>query len=179
MQTYISILRGINVSGKNKLPMEGLKALYKELGLTDVLTYIQSGNAIFKADAGMEAALEKKIEAAIRDKYAYEVPVLVRTAKEMEAAIAANPIVKESGIDTEKLHVTFLAATPDSKLVENIPNPGAPNEKFIILNREVYLYCPDGYGNSKLNNGFFEKKLKVKATTRNWKTVNKLLELAS
>jgi len=178
MQTYIAILRGINVSGHNKLPMADLKAMFVAMKFTDVVTYIQSGNVIFKATkAANDAALASDIEAAILKKFELTVPIIIRSLQEMEHAIATNPIIKQDGIDVERLHITFLAEVPSETALEQIKKYDYPPDVFTILHKEVYLYCPNGYGNTKLSNTFFENKLKVKATTRNWKTVNKLAEL--
>jgi uncharacterized protein (DUF1697 family) len=97
----------------------------------------------------------------------------------MEHAISVNPFLKQSKIDIEKLHITFLAEIPEQENVESIRNINYSPDKFIIIDKEVYLYCPNGYGITKLSNNFFEQKLKIKATTRNWRTVNKLFEMAT
>lgn len=178
METYISILRGINVSGHKKIQMDDLKALFENLKFKTVTTYIQSGNVIFKASKQRDEVLAKKIEEAIYSKYNFEVPAIIRSVQEMRNIIAVNPLLKESNIDAEKLHVTFLEEVPDKTKVDSIKSSGYSPDKFIIIGKEIFLYCPNGYGITKLSNNFFENKLKVSATTRNWKTVNKLLELA-
>jgi len=179
MHTYIAILRGINVGGHNAIPMAALKLMFEELKLKDVITYIQSGNVVFKTTkVNDDRLLERNIEAAIQKKFDHEVPVIIRSLEEMETAIAANSIIKQVGIDTEKLHITFLDSIPLAVNLEQIKKYDYPPDKFIIIQKEVFLYCPNGYGITKLSNTFFENKLKVKATTRNWKTVNKLVELA-
>ncbi len=179
METYISILRGINVGGHNKIPMTGLKDLYEELNLKNIITYIQSGNVIFKfAKVPSEQGLAKKIEKKILEKYGFDVPVIIRSLNEIENTLVTNPFLKQDGIDIEKLHVTFLSDVPQKAQLEAIKKYYHSPEKFIILGKEVYVYCPNGYGNTKISNTFFENKLKVTATTRNWKTVNKLADLA-
>lgn len=179
MTTYISILRGINVSGQKKILMADLKKLYENIKLTDVATYIQSGNVIFKTEKKEpNEELSKKIELAISKKYKFDVPVIVRTIDEMNKIIAANPFVKNKKINTEKLHVTFLAETPAPANLNDMKTISFPPDKFIVIGQEVFLYCPESYGETKLSNKFFESKLKVTATTRNWKTVNTLAELA-
>ncbi len=179
MATFISILRGINVSGQKSIQMTDLKALYEELEFKEVITYIQSGNVIFKTEVKMSNQyLSAKIKHAIHKKYYFDVPVIIRTVEEMKHAISVNPFPKEKNIDLEKLHVTFLAETPEQPRLESIRNIDYSPDKFMVIGKEVYLYCPNGYGITKLSNTFFENKLKVSATTRNWKTVNKLVELA-
>ncbi|MBL7996941.1 DUF1697 domain-containing protein [bacterium] len=179
MTTYISILRGINVSGQKKILMADLKALYETLKFTDVATYIQSGNVVFRADKkAANAELAGKIEQAISKKYKFDVPVIVRTADEMKKAVASNPFVKDKKIDVEKLHVTFLSETAEQLNLESIKKIEFPPDQFVIIGQEIFLHCPKSYGETKLSNKFFESKLKVTATTRNWKTVNTLVDIA-
>lgn len=180
MQTFISILRGINVSGQKKILMADLKTLYERLKFKDVKTYIQSGNVIFKSDSKIpDIQLARKIGKAISAKYNFEVPVIIRTKEELEKIISQNPFAKEKKIDLQKLHVTFLSETPDKEKVELIKEADFLPDQFIINGKEIYLHIPNSYGETKLSNKFFENKLKVSATTRNWNTVNKLFELAS
>ncbi len=179
MERFISILRGINVGGQRKLPMEQLKSLFEGLNYKDVFTYIQSGNVIFTADKIPPPVLEKIIEKKISEKFNMEVPVIIRQVPEMASILAINPFLKIKGIDIEKLHVTFLEKIPGQNELNNIEKYDYSPDKFSIIKKEVFLYCPGGYGKTKLSNNFFESKLKVKATTRNWKTVNKLAGLAS
>jgi uncharacterized protein (DUF1697 family) len=179
MQTFISILRGINVSGQKKILMADLKVLYENLKFKDVRTYIQSGNVIFKSNEPLsDIEFEKKIEDQIFKKYDFHVPVIIRSEDEIRKIIAANPFLKEKNIEQKKLHVTFLSNIPDKENVESIEKMDFSPDKFMISGKEVYLYVPNGYGETKISNTFFEKKLKVKATTRNWNTVNKLSELS-
>ena len=180
MGVYISILRGINVGGHNKIRMEDLKALYETLGFSEVTTYIQSGNVIFKTDKNQPVTiLSQNIEKAIEDKYQFVVPVIIRSASEMQTIIASNPFLKEPGIDKERLHVTFLSDQPASDTVKAIGKYDFPPDRFLVIGKEVYLSCPGGYGNTKLSNTFFENKLHVRATSRNWNTVLKLSNLTN
>lgn len=178
MKTFISILRGINV-GQKKVLMADLKALYENLGLKDIVTYIQSGNVIFKTDKKTgDLAVAGKIEQALYDRYKFEVPVIVRTVEEIEAVLAGNPFLKEKGISEDKLHVTFLSDKPSPARLDTLKDVSYPPDRFVVAGKEVFLHCPVSYGETKLSNKFFENKLEVTATTRNWKTVNKLAELA-
>jgi len=180
MQTFISILRGINVSGQKKILMADLKKLYESLKFSEVKTYIQSGNVVFKSDSKIsDIQLARKIEKAISTKYKFEVPVIIRTKEELEKILSQNSFTKEKSIDLKKLHVTFLSETPDREKMEQIKEVDFSPDQFIIKGKEIYLHIPNSYGETKLSNKFFENKLKVSATTRNWNTVNKLLELAS
>ena len=178
MNTVISILRGINVSGKNKIPMVELKAMYEGLKFKNITTYIQSGNVVFSAAESDTKALTKKIEQAILKKFGFNVPVIALTIDELQSAIKKNPFLKDKGIDTEKLHVTFLEDSPSADGLKKVMEYNYTPDKFIITGKEVYLHCPNGYGNTKLTNTFFENKLKVRATTRNWRTTNELLKIA-
>jgi uncharacterized protein (DUF1697 family) len=179
MQTFISILRGINVSGQKKILMTDLKTLYENLKFKEIKTYIQSGNVIFKSNEKLsDISLAKKIEDEIFKKYAFRVPVIIRSIDEMQNILSKNPFLKEKNTDVKKLHVTFLSESPDKKNVESIENIDFSPDQFFIRGKEIFLSVPNSYGETKISNNFFEKKLKVKATTRNWNTVNKLVEMA-
>jgi uncharacterized protein (DUF1697 family) len=179
MTTYISILRGINVSGQKKILMADLQMLYEKLGFKNITTYIQSGNIVFDTDKKTQTQLEQSIHKAIAQHYTFEVPVMVRTAEDMQKVVMTNPFLKIKGIDVAKLHVTFLSDRPAASELKVIESFDYAPDQFKIIGQEVFLYCPESYGETKLSNNFFEKKLNVTATTRNWKTVNKLVELAS
>ena len=178
MKTYISILRGINVSGKNLIKMDTLKEMYEGLGLQSVKTYIQSGNVIFQSEETHINELERKISEAILKRLILSVPVLVREASELKNILGSNPFLPLLNGDISKLHITFLSTLPEKQWVAGIENGSYLPDKYFILERCVYLYCPNGYGRTKLSNNFFENKLKVKATTRNLKTLMQLVSLA-
>ena|SRR6266404_3246200 len=178
MPTYIAMLRGINVSGHKMIKMETLRSSFGALKLSNVQTYVQSGNVIFGSRDGSVAALCEKIEQRILRDFGFSVPVFVRTAKELAQIIKDNPFLKETAIDHSKLHVTFLSDAAPKMALEALQPLAAQSEQFHVIGREIYLYCPNGYGRTKLSNTAIEKKLSVGATTRNWKTVNTLLALA-
>lgn len=175
MVAYVAMLRGINVSGRNKIKMSGLQALFVRLGHADVTTYIQSGNVVFTSTGKSAAALTSEIERCIAREFGFEVPVVLRAKAELAKVIARNPFDK---VDLGKVHVTFLEEKPKAALVRALADHRSAPDEFRIVGREVYLHCPAGYGNTKLNNTFWERKLAVGATTRNWNTVTKLLDLA-
>ncbi len=156
--------------------MSDLKTLCEKLGLKNVTTYIQSGNIIFDSDQE-NAELENKLEQAIVDTYGFDVPVIVRAAKTIENAIRNNPFFDEHA-DINQLHLTFLKEKTTKENVETILSCDYEPDKCKIDGQNVFIYCAGKYHQSKLSNNFFEKKLKVGATTRNWKTVLKLLELS-
>lgn len=178
MGTYISILRGINVGGKNKIPMAELKALYEELKFKNITTYIQSGNVVFSTPNDNQQVVSKKIEEGVLKRFGFNVPVIMRTTTEMQSVIKTNPFIKNKGTDETKLHITFLAGNPAADNLKKVMEYNYEPDEFTVIGKEVYLFCPGGYGNTKLSNNFFESKLKVGATTRNWKTVNELLKIA-
>ena len=179
MVTYISILRGINVSGQKKIMMKDLTALYEVMGFKNVVTYVQSGNVIFDCNKIKTASISKKIETKIFETYNFYVPVIIRTVDEMQSVLTNNPYLKKSSTEEIGLHVTFLAEHPTQVQIDKTNEFNFAPDKFMISGNEVYLYCPISYGNSKLSNNFFENKLNVRATTRNWKTVNELVRLAT
>jgi uncharacterized protein (DUF1697 family) len=178
MKTYISILRGINVSGHRMIKMKSLQVLYERLGFASVRTYIQSGNVVFENASVATGRLEKMILEEILNSFGFEVPVIVLEREELYNISVLNDFIQERGEDISKLHVTFLSLEPENRLLESIGNEKYLPDEFHIRGKAVYLFCPNGYGNTKLSNSFFEKKLKVQATTRNWKTVVELLKLS-
>lgn len=178
MPVFIAMLRGINVSGHKLIKMEPLRASVEALGFREVKTYVQSGNLVFEVGKTSPASAVEKIGKQILNDFGFSVPVVVRTAEELGRVVCDNPLFKTAGIDESKLHVTFLSASAP-KTAEELLRPLIVNpEQICIRGREIYLYCPNGYGNTKISNNAIEKKLGVEATTRNWKTVNTLLTLA-
>ncbi len=178
MQTYISILRGINVSGQKMIKMEELATLYKSLHFENVKTYIQSGNVVFQANQTDVHDLAKQIEERISERFGFQVPVMVKEKNEIASVLQNNPFIK-SKEDVSRLHVTFLSNEPNQTNIDKIKQAQYEPDEYFILGSVVYLFCPNGYGNTKLTNNFFENKLKVTATTRNWKTVNELMNMAN
>jgi uncharacterized protein (DUF1697 family) len=175
MITYLSILRGINVGGRKKIKMTDLKELYQSLDLKNVKTYIQSGNVVFKHIETSPLELADQIEKKIKEVYDFDVAVFVMTKDELKKIIEKNPYKNE---DINKLYVTVLSEIPPENPIEKIDKAKDESEKFSISGKEIYLLIPGGYGRTKLSNDFFEKKFNMSATTRNWKTINKLLEIA-
>lgn len=177
MQTYISILRGINLGGHNTIKMEALKKLLSECGLSNIDTYIQSGNVVYQ----FKSTDTKKLDSIIRDKiaqeFSIEVPVITQTIDEFRLIVKNNPFAKNKTKDASFFHITFLSDKPQKENLDKITSIRYQPDEFAIIDKAVYLYCPNGYGNTKLSNKFLETKLKVAATTRNWKTANELITI--
>jgi uncharacterized protein (DUF1697 family) len=172
------MLRGINVAGHNQIKMTALRELFESVGFEQVQTYIQGGNVVFKAGKSSTLQISKKIEERIAKEFGFRVPVVTRTSAEMGSVIGSNPFLKTKGIDPTKLHVTFLSEAPDPAALKKLEPLAVAPDQFLSRGDEIYLYCPNGYGNTKLSNNVIEKILAAPATTRNWNTVNKLHEMA-
>lgn len=177
MQTWIALFRGINVGGKNILPMASLKCDLESLGLKAVRTYIQSGNVVFRSASKSAAALAKNIAARIRDQHGFEPRVLLLSRKALQQAIERNPF-PEAAAEPKTLHFFFLERPAPKPDVAALDAAQSPTEKYALEDRVFYLYAPDGVGRSKLAAGV-ERHLHVAATARNYRTVAKLAELAA
>ena len=178
MKTYISLLRGINVTGHNIIKMEVLRKIYENLGHHNVESYVQSGNVVFQSECNHEKEIAENIAQKIKEVFGFDVPVIVLSVEKLERIIRNNPFLKDAETDEAFFHITFLSEKPKSFSVEIIEQKKQPNEHIAFADDAVYLYCPNGYGKTKLHNTFLESKLKVAATTRNWRTTRKLLEMA-
>jgi uncharacterized protein (DUF1697 family) len=176
MTTYIALFRGINVGGKNKLPMKDLVATLENVGCQDVATYIQSGNAVFQSEEQDASLLSETIEAAIKERHGFEPLVLVLASEEMERAMGSNPF---PGTESEPktLHLYFLAAPPENPDLDALEGIKGDRERFVLGDGVFYLHAPDGIGRSKLAANI-EKLLGVPVTARNWRTVRKVMEMA-
>ena len=165
---YIALLRGINVGGKNKIKMLDLKAMFESLSFKNVKTYIQSGNIIFDYDATDTMKLTNKIQEKINETFGFLVKTIIRSAEDFRNIANNNPFIKEPNIDLDKLYVTLMLEEPDQNTVLILDMKKEENEEFLIISKEIYLYCPNGYGETKLN---------ISSTTRNCKTINNILGL--
>ena len=177
MQTFIALLRGINVSGKNLIKMAPLAEVLTGAGLMNVRTYIQSGNIVFESEASDDADTGLIIAENIRKEFGFIVPVRVLKQSELKRIRDDNPFIRLHGLPGDKLHLTLLSGIPDHALVQKIAETEYLPDEYIISGNAIYLNCPDGYGRTKLTNTFFENKLKVTATTRNWATIVKLCSM--
>jgi uncharacterized protein (DUF1697 family) len=176
--THIALLRGINVGGHKIIKMDQLRKAFEELGFEGVSTYVQSGNVVFRSPKKASADLSRKIEEMLLRRFNMSVPVIVRTAREVDDVLRNNPFLKERGLDVSRLHVTFLSHTPQKAAVKGLAAIAAGPDRFHCRGQEIYLHCPNGFGGTKLSINAFEKVLAVGATTRNWNTVNTLYEMA-
>ncbi len=178
MNIYIALLRGINVSGQKKIKMAHLKSLMVADGCIDVQTYIQSGNIVFKSSGTELDTLSKQLEQLIQTNYEFHVPVLILTPTQLLKAKQNNPFLMDESKDTSKLSFSFLYTTPTSENITKLMSYTFPEEEIILLNDMVYLYLINGAGRAKLTNNFMENKLKVTASSRNFNTVLKLIEMS-
>lgn len=174
MTRYIAVLRGINVGGNRKILMKKLIFLLQNAGFNNVNSYIQSGNLIFDTDLKSCKVIAESIKEIIFKQYSFEVPVVVLTKESLENTVRSIPFLDETNV-----HVTFFNERPLEELVNQLDAENYLPDQFVVGDQLVYIKCGDKYHQTKLSNQFFEKKLKVTATTRNWKTVVKLVELVN
>lgn len=175
--TWISLLRGINVGGHKKILMADLRTLYESLGFASVRSYIQSGNVVFRTEEDGAPALARTIEDAISDAFGFDVPVILRTAHEMGAVVRDNPFLPE-GAEPSKLHVTFLSGDASPKAVADYATYRVGPDEVRLVGREAYLHCPEGLARTKLTPTFMDRAFGSACTTRNWRTVNTVLDMA-
>jgi uncharacterized protein (DUF1697 family) len=174
--TYVALMRAVNLGGKNKLPMLELRQMFEAAGCEAVRSYIQSGNVIFRGSPRMCAALCSKIPEQIGARYGFQPPVVLRSTEELEEAIANNPYLA-AGVPEELLHLMFLADEPGAAAVKQLDPHRSPPDEFTVCGRDIYLKLPNGAGQTKLTNQYFDAKLKTISTSRNWRTVKTLLEM--
>jgi uncharacterized protein (DUF1697 family) len=177
MKTYIALFRGINVGGSNILPMTALIAILESLGCQNVTTYIQSGNSVFRHEENSVSLLTRKIAAAVHESHGFEPHVILLTADKLKRAMASNPF-PDAETEPSKLHLTFLAAVPDNPDLDSLEKVRAESERFVLKGDVAYLHAPDGIGRSKLA-ARMERTLGVAGTGRNWRSVCRILEMAT
>lgn len=175
MKTYFVLLRGVNVSGKNIIKMAILKDVLIDNNFQKVTTYIQSGNIVLSSDFEKDA-VSTKVQQLINDHFQLQIAVFCLDLNEMETALQNNPFIEN--IEPNKLFFTFLKEEPAVDLLVDLEKIDFATDQFKVIDKVLYFYLPNGMSNSKLNNNFFEKKLKVTATGRNLNTINKLIDLA-
>lgn len=178
-KTFISMLRGINVSGQKDIRMTELQSLYESLNFSDVRTYVQSGNVIFGSKEGDASKLTGMVESKIKKSFGYQVSVLIKEPKYFKKIIENCPFLTKRNEDISSLYVTFLYGRPSKLSISSLNVTNNSGDEFNLGDEEIFIFCPNGYGRTKLNNNFFERKLKMPATTRNWKTVISLYKMAT
>lgn len=176
MNTYVALLRGINVGGHKKILMADLRVLLENINLKNIQTYIQSGNVVFQSSNDDIISIENTIKDQILKQYGFEVLVLVKTHSELKSIFDKCPFLKEK---REASYFMLLLTSPNDKLIKEVSLLKYPNEEFIITKNCVYIHYSTGYGKAKCGNNFFENKLKVSATARNYKTIVKLIGMSS
>lgn len=176
-EAHVALLRGINVGGKRSLPMKALAESFVAAGCTDVRTYIQSGNVVFRAPKALAPKLSTVLPRLIAKAAGFDVPVVLRSGEELRAAVKRNPYLK-SGTPSDLCHLMFLAEVPAAAHVKRLdPGRSTPDE-FVLVGRDAYLKLPNGVARSKLTNAYFDSTLETVSTLRNWRTVLTLLEMA-
>jgi uncharacterized protein (DUF1697 family) len=170
----LALLRGINVGGNNKLPMRDLVAIFESAGCANVRTFIQSGNVIFTAGSKLCHTLAERVACEISERFGYRTPVILRTAEQLQEVVSGNPFLDSS---ERTLHVMFLADSPTPARIALLDPDRSPPDTFAVRGQEIYLRLPNGAGNSKLTNAWFDSRLATVGTSRNWNTVTSLLRL--
>jgi uncharacterized protein (DUF1697 family) len=182
MTSYAALLRGINVGGKNKVPMADLRVLLAGLGHGQVSTHLNSGNGLFTSDRADTDAMAREIEAAIESGLGLKIATLVRSREELLGVLDSNPLATQAAAEPARFVVYFLSGQADpARLAAIDPSVYAPDQCVLSDGgRELYAYCPGSLNESKLTRQFVEKRLDQEiATARNWNTVVKLLSLLS
>lgn len=174
---YVALLRGINVGGRNKLPMKDLVAVFDAAGAEDAETFIQSGNVVFRARPAAASALPEAVEAVLTRRFGLRVPVLLRRAEELGEVVRANPFLP-AGADPATLHVAFLRDEPSPARAAALDPGRSPPDAFEVRGQEVYLRLPNGVARTRITNAWLDSALATVATLRNWRTVIRLHELA-
>jgi uncharacterized protein (DUF1697 family) len=176
MGRQVVLLRGINLGPNKRVPMAELRELFTDAGFADVRTYVQSGNVVLTSDVAA-AELEQRTERLIAERFGFEVPVVSRTRDELARVVERNPL-RDVAEDPKRYQVSFLSAELADDVVERLAAAAAPSERFVADGRELYAWHPAGVARSKLWTQLAGAGLGVKATARNWRTVETLLEMA-
>jgi len=175
---YVALLRGINIGSKKRIAMADLRTLIGSLGHTGVLTYVNSGNAVFTGAPGANEEIAGEIAAALQSRHGLDVPVVVRSGDELREIVAANPF-PEVAATPKLLHVSFLGQVPDPSLVEALAGFERGDDRYVVSGQEVYVHYPHGLARATFMPNGFDRALKVTSTSRNWNTVLKLAGMAS
>ncbi len=174
-QRYVALLRGVNVGGRNKLPMADLRDIFTAAGCSAVRTYIQSGNVVFDAKQDLAKRVPEIVAESIRRRFGYETVVVVRSREELRQIVASNSF--DTAGDPRFLQVAFLENTPGAEAVSRLDPQRSPPDAFAVRGRNVHLHYPNGVARSKLTNEYLAAQLQTASTMRNWRTVLTLLEM--
>jgi uncharacterized protein (DUF1697 family) len=179
MAAMIALLRGVNMTGHNMIKMTDLAALFIKLGFKDAETYIQSGNVVFtNPDSCADKDIELLIEGAIKKQFGHDISVMIRSVEEVKKVLLVNPFVPSGDFDQAKHAAIFLKEPPLLAQTDKLAGIDYPPDKFNVSGKEIFIWCPNGFGKTKLYTNFFENKMKVIGTARNWKTISTLVEIA-
>ncbi|MBF0548282.1 MAG: DUF1697 domain-containing protein [Candidatus Riflebacteria bacterium] len=179
MKTFVALLRGINVSGQKQISMSVLKNLCETLSFHEVKTYLQSGNVVFKSQHTNPQDLSKLLSVQIARDLGHDVKVVVLDKKEIKIVADSNVLWARLGGEEKLHHCVFLDHPITQERFQQLKLPIQSGEEVFFSGKTIFLYCPNGYGRTKLNNNFFEKGLEISATTRNWRTVLALIEMCA
>jgi len=175
MPYYAALFRGINVGGKHIVPMAELRVLFEAAGATEVRTYVQSGNVVFRA-AKSAARVATVVETGLERRFGFSAPIAIRTREELADVLAHNPYLRADS-DPAKLHVLFLSDVPAARAVAALDAKRSQPDEFTVRGREIYLSLPNGAGRTKLTNAYFDTTLAVTSTGRNWRTITTLHDM--
>lgn len=170
MSTLIALLRGVNI-GSRQVKMAELRLTFEEAGFKGVSTYIQTGNVLFEATGEPLPLVESRIEDLMKSKFGFDVPTIVVTPEDLAGILESSPFRNDADKTTDRTYLTLLKETPDPELVEKLLLEDHSPESFVLEGTTIYFHSPNGYARAVMNNNYFEKKLKVWATTRNWRTM--------
>ena len=170
---HAALLRGINVGGKHIVPMADLRRLFEAAGATDVATYVQSGNVVFRAPANRLSSLAKKVGASLEQEFGFAVPLVTRSGVELLAAAEAYPF----DVPDKERHVGFCARRPTATAIGSLDPDRSPPDRFAADGAHIYLHCPRGLARTKLTNDYFDRALGTTTTFRNWNTTKRLIQM--
>lgn len=176
--TYVALLRGINVGGRNLLPMDELARFFEHAGCASVKTYIQSGNAVFAAAPAIALKARESVAAAVSARMGTDIPVVLRSVADLARVVEENPFLAESQ-DPRVLHVGFLSDRPSPDRAASLDPGRSPPDEFVVRGREIYLCLPNGMSGTRFTASYVERVLATSATFRNWRTVVNLLSMAT
>ena len=176
--TYVALLRGINVGGRNRMPMDELARSFEQAGCVSVRTYIQSGNVVFMAAPAIALSARESVAATVSARTGTDIPIVLRSAADLARVVDENPFLGGSQ-DPRALHVGFLADKPSQDRVSSLDPDRSPPDEFVVRGEEIYLRLPNGVSGTRFTASYMERALATPATFRNWRTVENLLNMAA